>query len=131
MKKLLVYLTSLFAVGLFFAFGVPDKELLATWKMVKVVEKGNDITTKLNPNNDRWITFKEDLHFESGGTPYGSNTGTFTLDQEKGILSLFSNAGEGDNSQWQIRIAQDSMVWKGIGTERQENTLVYYLKAGK
>jgi hypothetical protein len=103
-QKNLLLCASLLAVALFFAFGSPDKELLDTWKMVKVVEKENDITSKLNPNNDRWITFKDEKHFESGGTPYRMNTGTYTLDQKSLTLSLFSDAGEGDNSQWQIRI---------------------------
>lgn len=125
------YVLVLFAGIIVLALRSPNHQLVDTWKMVKVVEKENDITKKLNPNNDRWISFRADKTFESDDTPYGKNTGTYTLDKTSSVLSLFSDAGEGDNSQWKIRFTTDSMVWKGIGSERQESTLVHYIKVKK
>jgi hypothetical protein len=106
----------------------PQKQLIGKWKMVRVVESGQDISRALNPEGDRWIQFGEDLFFESDGTPYGRNTGTYTVDEEQMTLSLFSNAGEDDNSQWRISFRQDSLIWKGIGSPRQESTVVTYIK---
>ena len=128
MKTAAPYFFFLFAV-LLLAFSTikkPSKELIGKWKIEQVTEHGNDITMDLNPNSDRWIQFHKAGTFESGGTPFGKNTGSFTIDDAAGTLFLDSDAGEDDDSNWKISFEKGRMIWNGIGSERQENTFVIY-----
>lgn len=50
---------------------------------------------------------------ESGGDPYGKNTGRWTLDETTNELYLDSDAGEEDDSHWIVRIEGSTMHWKG------------------
>lgn len=128
MKGLFATLLLLCLLILAFWSGQTEKQLLGNWKMVRILEGTEDLSARLNPKNDRWIRFREDLRFESGGSPYGRNGGTYTFAPDQMVLSLDSDAGEGDDSQWRVRFRQDSMVWQGIGSERQEKTQVLHIR---
>ena len=133
MKTFAPYCFLLFAI-VFLSFSTikkPSKELIGKWEIEQVKEHDNDITKDLNPNNDRWIEFYDNGTFESGGTPFGKNSGTFQIDDTAGTLFLDSDAGEDDDSNWRISFKKGRMIWNGIGTERQENTFVYYKKVKK
>ena len=98
-----------------------DKRLIGKWAMYKVYEYGQDATEKHNPQNDRWITFNPDGTFESGGTPFGSNTGRWSTDKEQFILYIDSNVDD-DDSEWKVTFNGDEMIWTGMGHPRKENT---------
>lgn len=86
---------------------------------MKIVMDGTaNMTDQHNPNKDRWIEFKADGTFESGGTPYGSNTGKFEIDEENRILNIYSDT-ENDDSDWAINIDEDFMTWQGRGSLRE------------
>lgn len=102
----------------------PSTWIIGKWKMVTVLEGNQDITTVLNPDNDRWIEFKPDGTFESGGGPYGNNNGKYQVSNETKTLHLDSDAGAGDDSDWKIQFREDLLLMRGIGSNRQEMTTV-------
>lgn len=89
-----------------------QKQLVGKWNMTKVYNDGVDVSSEHNPQNDRWVTFAEDGSFQSGGTPYGENMGTWSFN-EAGFLFLNSDAGEGDDSYWEVTIDKGRMTWTG------------------
>ena len=123
----------LFATSLILFFGslcnVQDSEdpsiwIIGKWKMVTVFEGNQDITPMMNPEDDRWIEFKPDGNFQSGGGPHGLNGGSFHVDSQAATLHLDSDAGDGDDSNWHIQFREDLLYMRGIGTNRQEMTTV-------
>lgn len=54
---------------------LPISKFYGQWEMVQVLQSDSDVTSFHNPNSDRWIEFKKDFSFESGGGEYGKNTG--------------------------------------------------------
>ena len=102
----------------------PSGWIIGKWKMVTVMEGNQDITPVLNPDNDRWITFKADGTFESGGGPHGTNQGSYKVDDTAGTLHIDSDAGEDDDSNWRIQFREDLLYMRGIGSNRQEMTTV-------
>lgn len=104
------------------------KKLLGKWQMQKVYEQETDMSHIHNPKDDRWIEFYADGSFESGGTPYGKNTGKYILGKNKQTLSLDSDAGEEDDSKWTVSVEKGKMIWIGVGSARQRTTRVLYEK---
>ena len=102
----------------------PSVWIVGKWKMVTVLEGNQDITPVHNPNNDRWIEFKEDGTFESGGGPQGENSGIYQVDNQANTLFLDSDAGDGDDSNWRLQFREHLLYMRGIGTNRQEMTTV-------
>lgn len=89
-----------------------QKQIVGTWQMKGVFNDGVDVSEEHNPENDRWISFDSDGNYSSGGSPYGSNTGKWSFNDE-GFLFLDSDADEGDDSYWEVSIQKDQMTWKG------------------
>ncbi len=98
-----------------------DQEIVGTWTMEKVYEYEKDVTEKHNPSDDRWIEFKSDGTFESGGQPFGRNTCRWTADNERSILYIDSDVDD-DDSEWHVTFDKDQSIWTGIGHPRKENT---------
>lgn len=96
--------------------------------MESVVQSGNDVTSQHNPKNNRYISFLEDGTFESGGDPFGINTGKYSFDKS-GSLLLDSEAGPEDDSIWDISFEEDLMVWKGLGSEFARNFILKHRRA--
>ena len=90
-----------------------SQKISGTWQMQKVYDNSSDVTEEHNPARDRWITFLSDGSFQSGGEPYGNNGGKWTYDDETNVLYLDSDAGEGDDSYWNLKLNQQEMVWSG------------------
>ena len=110
-----------------FGFGEgtsPSIWIVGKWKMVTVLEGNQDITPLLNPDNDRWIEFKSNGTFESGGGPDGGNTGSYRVDNSQKSLHIDSDAGEADDSNWRLQFREDLLYMRGIGSQRQEMTTV-------
>lgn len=99
----------------------PETKIIGIWDMEKVYEYEKDVTEKHNPENSRWIEFKADGTFESGGKPFGRNTGTCKIDNVKSILYINSNI-EDDDSEWNISFDGNKTIWTGIGHPRKEST---------
>lgn len=94
-----------------------DQKLEGKWMMHQVLQDDNDVSDEHNPYGERYIIFMEDGTFESGGRPFGSNTGLYRYSPEEGNLFLDSDAGQEDDSQWKITIDYDTMIWQGLGGE--------------
>ena len=94
-----------------------DQKLEGKWMMWQVIQDGNDVSAEHNPQAERYIIFYEDGAFESGGRPYGLNTGRYEYSPEDGILYLISDAGPEDDSRWKVTIESDTMTWNGLGSE--------------
>jgi hypothetical protein len=102
----------------------PSTWIIGKWKMVTVLEGNQDVTPLMNPEDDRWIEFKADGSFKSGGGSHGSNSGTYLVNNIEKTLQLDSDAGEDDNSQWRLQFREDLLYMRGIGSQRQEMTTV-------
>lgn len=85
--------------------------------MYKVVQSGKDVTSEHNPYHERYLELNTDQTFESGGRPYGMNTGKYIFDAKESTLFLDSDTGPEDDSQWRVSIQGDTMHWQGYGSE--------------
>lgn len=85
-----------------------------------MIESEKDVTTKHNPNGNRWIHFKKDGTFESGGNPNQSNTGKYRIDSKGASLFIDSDAGDWDDSNWIISFEDRYMIFRGIGSDYAE-----------
>lgn len=95
-----------------------DQETLTGhWQMHQVFQIDVDVSQEHNPGMDRYIILSQDGLFESGGSPYGKNTGSFEYDGKNKTLFIDSDAGEDDDSRWKVEIAGDTMKWEGIGSD--------------
>lgn len=102
-----------------------DQQIVATWKMEKVIEYGADVTSKHHPANNRWITFNPDGTFLSDGDPFGPNKGRWSVKPRSNILTLDSDVDD-DDSDWNVVVDGDLTTWTGRGHERKENTTLVH-----
>ncbi|MEM6285522.1 MAG: hypothetical protein AAF845_00045 [Bacteroidota bacterium] len=97
--------------------GPPERaDLVGTWTMAQILDNGTDVSDQHNPAGDRFITLQPDGTFESGGQPYGRNTGRWIYDPATRELGLDSDAGPEDDSRWTVRLRGDRMEWQGLGS---------------
>ncbi|WP_163715784.1 lipocalin-like domain-containing protein [Mangrovibacterium lignilyticum] len=92
-------------------------DISGKWMMHQVIQDGQDVTAEHNPHGDRYIILKPDSTFESGGQPFGKNTGKYSFNAGKGTLFLDSDTGPEDDSQWKVTLTKDTMHWQGYGSE--------------
>lgn len=92
-------------------------EILGKWFMQKVIQDGKDVTSEHDPHGERYIIFKSDSSFESGGKPFGTNTGKYSYSVADQTLVLDSDAGPEDDSQWKVTLQGNQMHWQGQGSE--------------
>lgn len=90
--------------------------LVGRWAMTGVYDRGADVTEEHNPAGDRYIVLDADGTFESGGQPYGRNTGRWIYDAERHMLGLDSDLGPEDDSRWIVIVRDDTMEWDGAGS---------------
>ena len=122
-------LSVIFLTGLMVAFiSEPGSELLGKWRIYKVIQNGQDVTQEHNPDNERYLILKSDSTFESGGRPFGKNTGKYIFNTEAETLLLDSDAGPEDDSQWKVSFIGDTMRWQGYGSEWADNFVLIHLK---
>lgn len=105
-------------------------DLLGMWVMGNVFQDTLDVTDEHNPALNRWITFREDGTFESGGAPYGYNAGKWSYDSSSKELYLDSDAGEGDDSYWIIDDADTTMQWQGARSDFTSQFKLNFKKKG-
>ena len=118
MKPALAALAVLALAGCATTASVPTRaDLVGRWDMERIVEQGTDVSDAHNPAGDRFIVLRADGTFESGGQPYGPNTGRWTYDPVRRELGLDSDAGPQDDSRWIVRLEGDVMEWGGVGSE--------------
>ena len=91
--------------------------LVGWWTMSKIIDQGTDVSAEHNPEGDRYIVLRSDGQFESGGQPYGRNTGRWSYDPVRAELALDSDAGPDDDSRWVVRLRGNTMEWTGVGSE--------------
>lgn len=106
----------------------PAVSITGRWAMDRVYDGEQDVTAEHNPAGNRWMAFSNDGTFESGGDPYGPNTGRWTLDAATGELYLDSDAGEGDDSYWIVSIEGDSMRWQGARSAFTERFTLHFAR---
>lgn len=94
-----------------------ETQLIGKWEMQAVYDQGKDVSPEHNPANDRWVIFYKDKTFQSGGQPYGENSGKWEFNPKENILFLDSDAGEDDDSYWIINIEEKEMQWQGTKFE--------------
>ena len=116
MKKITAGLLALFLFSCSSPKSLKEK-ISGKWYMSKVYEMGDDVTTRHNPQNKRWIQFNVNGTFESGGEPAGYNTGKWSIDLNNNILFLDSDAGEDDDSYWILKFEDNVMKWQGTKFE--------------
>ena len=102
--------------------------LQGTWLMGTVFEDTSNVTDFHNPGLNRWISLQDEGVFESGGTPYGYNSGQWAFDSTSHELYLDSDAGEEDDSYWIVSINADTMRWQGARNEFAERFTIRFKK---
>jgi len=113
-----------------------SEKISGKWMMVKVLELSEDVTNNHNPGNNRWISFiaepdtPDSWRFESGTGEDRENTGKWFYNTKENVLFLDSDAGEGDDSYWEVSFKADSMYWKGRKFEFNKRFEIFYKKAG-
>lgn len=103
------------------------------WIMTKVLDRSEDVTKNHNPDGNRWIKFvKNDKvqnggYFESGRGDKKENTGQWSL---KGFeIFIDSDAGDDDDSYWQVIVKGDSMHWIGQRFNFNKRFEIFYKRA--
>lgn len=110
---------------------LPERtDLVGTWAMAQILDDGADVSDEHNPAGDRFITLHADGTFESGGQPYGRNTGRWLYDPTTRELGLDSDAGPDDDSRWTVRLDGDRMEWRGLGSEFARRFLIVARRTG-
>ncbi len=103
--------------------------IIGKWDMTAVRIYNEDASPQLNPMQDRWISFAEDGTFASGSGDAQENAGTYTLRPTDKDLHLDSDAGPGDDSDWRLTFSGDTLLMRGVGTERQAASEVVLVSA--
>ena len=139
MKKIsLINLTPLFILLLTVSCSSGEsfsKKISGKWLMVKVLELSEDVTQSHNANNNRWISFKAspdnpfEGSFESGTGEERENSGKWFYKEKTNEFFLDSDAGEEDDSYWDVSFNADSMYWKGRKFEFNKRFEIFYKKA--
>ena len=103
------------------------------WNMTKVLDRSEDVTQNHNPDNNRWIRFTKDPDMENGGIfesgrgDEKENTGRWSL---KGFeLFIDSDAGDDDDSYWQVIIEGNEMHWIGQKFDFNKRFEIFFEKA--
>ncbi|MEM9930402.1 MAG: hypothetical protein AAF840_11330 [Bacteroidota bacterium] len=99
-----------------------QNQLSGKWDMVGIQIYNEDASPQLNPMHNRWISFDPSGSFASGSGDQQENAGSYVLNQPEARLDLDSDAGPGDDSSWRLTFRNDSLLMRGIGTDRQENS---------
>ena len=128
MKKLSIVLFVMLIYGCSSNY---EDRITGKWIMNKVIQNGQDVTEEHNPHNERYLILKTDSSFESGGRPFGINTGKYSFNEEDNKLFLDSDAGPEDDSYWIVRISNDTMYWQGYGSEWAENFQIVQIRNNK
>ena len=136
LRKMLtrIAISSLLPVILLFFGACNDDQrtdILGNWKMVVVLQDGNDVSAEHNPNNDRFIELGSDGTFQSKGGEFGKNSGKYLRDGIDSTLVLDSDAGEDDDSRWKVRFSGDTMKWTGTGTVWAERFEIWHVPTPK
>ena len=111
------------------------EKISGKWKMVKVLELSEDVTASHNPNNERWISFKADPDsltygsFKSGTGEKTENTGKWYFNEKINELHMDNNAGEEDDSYWEVSLNADTMFWRGRKFEFNKRFEIIHKKA--
>lgn len=106
-----------------------DHGITGKWRMHKVIQNGQDVTSEHNPDNDRYLILRADSTFESGGKPFGKNTGKYDFNKDDHRLLLDSDSGPQDDSYWIVSISNDTMYWQGYGSEWANNFQIIQVKS--
>lgn len=100
--------------------------IVGKWAMDSVIQRGNNVTSEHDPNDERWIEFKADGSFQSDGRPYGPNSGHWNIDST-GVLHLLSSQPD-DDSDWNIELSEHDMSWRGLGDPGKEAFKIVFSK---
>jgi hypothetical protein len=106
-----------------------ENKFLDKWEMISVIQNRDDVSETHNPKGNRFITFSNDGTFESGGDPYGKNTGKYFVNNLNYTLYLDSDAGPDDDSIWIVSFEGNYMQWQGQGNEFAEGFLIKYKRS--
>lgn len=101
-----------------------EQQISGRWFMESVTIAGEDRSSDLNPAGNRWLSFEANGQFSSGSAALQENAGTYQLDPKTSLLQMDSDAGPGDDSNWTIEVAEDTLIMRGVGTARQEASVV-------
>ena len=115
--RLIIFITALFMVG---CTQDLKRQVEGEWTMHAVIQQGEDVSNEHDPYDERYFIMKQNGTFESGGRPFEKNTGKYILNEEEKTLFLDSDVGPEDDSNWKISVNNDTMYWKGYGTEWAE-----------
>ncbi|QQS35997.1 MAG: hypothetical protein IPM56_17440 [Ignavibacteriales bacterium] len=107
-------------------------KIAGKWNMKKVEELSKDVTAIHNPDNNRWIRFINDAGdknrgtFESGSGDVKENSGKWYYYEKDNELFIDSDAGEDDDSYWEVLIKDNTMYWKGRRFEFNKRFEIFY-----
>lgn len=121
-------ITLLLITAFLFCLPQDDNLLEGKWTMYKVIQDGKDVSEEHNPFGERYFQINADGTFESGGRPYGSNTGKYVYNTETNHLFLDSDVGPNDDSNWNITLNADTLLMQGTGTAWAERFQMILMK---
>ena len=105
-------------------------DLVGRWAMELITDQGADVSAEQNPAGDRYIVLRPDGTFESGGQPYGRNTGQWRYHAPSRTLGLDSDAGPDNDSLWIVTLRDGRMEWGGTGSAFARRFRIVARRAG-
>ena len=97
--------------------------------MERVLDCGTDTTDAHNPADDRYVVPRADGSFESGGQPYGLNTGRWYFNPAYNELTLDSDLGDADDTFWIVTVEGRQMEWAGVWSETARRFRIFARRA--
>jgi hypothetical protein len=87
-----------------------------------------NVTTRENPNQDRFIDFRSDGSFRSGGEPYGPVNGSWEILPDKVLQITPEDNDEVGESTWKVTFDKSQMIWRGTGNATLERFEIFWVK---
>jgi hypothetical protein len=89
--------------------------LFGRWEIQTVFMNGVEVTQQYLHDEQRWIEFDSNFSLVSDGESYGRKEGSFTLDEDSGLLSFDMDLGFGEWSFWYVDFDDEKMIWTDRG----------------
>lgn len=89
------------------------KRVVGTWKFIELIDSGLDLTKEQDPKNDLILIINPDGTYESKGGNGMPKKGVWNLKPGQTIITLDSEGGSADDSQWKVELKKDTAILTG------------------
>ena len=115
MRYLIISISFILLTNICHAQMIYINDVYGKWNVEKVLENNEDISNSMDVQANRWIELFNDRTFNSDGYPFGKLSGSFSFDEDKGILTLEDQSNRNGRITWKVNFEGNNLVFTGIG----------------